>query len=372
MKINERKIDFIVAYNDESYFEECCFYIGQLAVPDGYEIGMLGIRDGLSMTSAYNEGMSASEAKYKVYLHQDVFIFHKDFMEDILAIFQRDKSIGMIGVLGGIHLPEDAIYYRAWNIGRVKADNAINVLEVNFQDPDAEEPYLEAEAIDGMMMITQYDLPWREDLFQGWDFYDASQSFEFRRAGYRIVVPRQKEAWCLHDCGVSKLKDYDNNRSIFIREYLNKKAEVTIAGQTVFNEARYKSLTNIRNHIVNLYGKEDLSSISNVLKQTDIVDLMLTELRAMKNVLEIYSVEKSDPDKDWVMFTDHYFDWERTYILYREIKFLVRRIEQGYTDKEYVGELMAMYREKRISPNALVLISMRAVTDWKKVVGLIV
>ena len=30
----------------------------------------------------------------------------------------------------------------------------------------------EVEGVDGLLMATQYDIPWREDLFDGWDFYD--------------------------------------------------------------------------------------------------------------------------------------------------------------------------------------------------------
>lgn len=41
--------------------------------------------------------------------------------------------------------------------------------------------FQEVEALDGLLIATQYDLPWREGLFQGWDIYDISQCTEFRR-----------------------------------------------------------------------------------------------------------------------------------------------------------------------------------------------
>ena len=50
-------------------------------------------------------------------------------------------------------------------------------------------PYTEVEAVDGLFIATQYDVKWREDIFDGWDFYDISQSEEFHRAGYKVVVP---------------------------------------------------------------------------------------------------------------------------------------------------------------------------------------
>ena len=57
-------------------------------------------------------------------------------------------------------------------------------------------------------------------MFDKWDFYDCSQSMEFRRHGYQVAVPNMKEPWCVHDCGFIDLKQYDNERKKFVREYL--------------------------------------------------------------------------------------------------------------------------------------------------------
>ena len=75
------------------------------------------------------------------------------------------------------------------------------------------------EAIDGLLRATQYDVPWREDLFDKWDFYDISQSQEFLRAGYKVVVPKQKRPWCIHDDDFFNLKNFYNARKVFLEEY---------------------------------------------------------------------------------------------------------------------------------------------------------
>ena len=76
------------------------------------------------------------------------------------------------------------------------------------------------KAIDGFLMATSVDIPWREDIFDGWDFYDMSQSMEFRRHGYLLAVPDQKQPWCLHDDGkVLSLLNYNHYRKLFIEEY---------------------------------------------------------------------------------------------------------------------------------------------------------
>ena len=82
-----------------------------------------------------------------------------------------------------------------------------------------EEKYQQVQAVDGLLIATQYDLPWREDLFHYWDFYDVSQSQEFIQKGYRVVVPSQKQPWCIHDDGFNNLKNYYQARRIFNEQY---------------------------------------------------------------------------------------------------------------------------------------------------------
>lgn len=53
----------------------------------------------------YNAGMQASDAKYKVYLHQDTLILNRNFISDLLQVFNSDKAIGMLGVLGMEKVP---------------------------------------------------------------------------------------------------------------------------------------------------------------------------------------------------------------------------------------------------------------------------
>lgn len=96
--MDDKKIAFIIAVNNEQYFEECCFYIRRLFIPAGYDIDIIAIREADSMCAAYNAGMSNSDAKYKVYMHQDVMIRNNKFIENIIHIFKGNLEIGMIGM----------------------------------------------------------------------------------------------------------------------------------------------------------------------------------------------------------------------------------------------------------------------------------
>jgi hypothetical protein len=217
--MNDKKICFISCVNNKDYEQEEMRYLAHLSIPDGYEMDFLSIWDAASMTSGYNEGMRASDAKYKVYLHQDVFIINRHFIYDILEVF-KDPRIGMIGMVGVPKMPENAIMWEGPRVGQLYSNviyfSGKHDLEV------MKEAYQEVEAVDGLLMATQYDIPWREDLFRKWDFYDASQSAEFRRAGYQVVVPRQEEPWCIHDADLNNFANYYGERKIYLREYRDK------------------------------------------------------------------------------------------------------------------------------------------------------
>lgn len=213
---NFRKICFILCVNDALYEEECVRYIRNLCVPQGYEVELIPVWGASSMASGYNKAMRQSDAKYKVYLHQDVFIVNRDFIKELLKLFEN-REIGMAGLVGSVQLPADGIMWSGERIGRIYSSNNIQAAEVDFGKVNA--PYQEVEAVDGLLMATQYDVRWREDLFAGWDFYDISQAMEMRRRGYRVVVPHMEHSWVLHDDGASNLDAYFDWRDVFLREY---------------------------------------------------------------------------------------------------------------------------------------------------------
>lgn len=214
--MDDRKICFIACINSERYEQELLKYLNNLIVPEGYRLEYLSIREAESMTGGYNEGMHGSDAKYKVYLHQDAFLVNPYFISDMLDIF-REEAIGMIGVVGAPEMPQNAVMWTVPRVGKLYANQFYSSKKIIFGEIEGK--YREVEAVDGLLMATQYDLPWRADLFHGWDFYDVSQSREFIKKGYRVVVPNQKRPWCIHTDGFSKLKNYYKARRIFREEY---------------------------------------------------------------------------------------------------------------------------------------------------------
>jgi len=212
---NNSQFCFIICSNNNQYETECIKYINNLTIPDGYTIDIIVVHNASSMTSGYNKAMLASHAKYKIYLHQDVFIINKNFLSDILREFENPCT-GVIGIVGSEKLPQTCIMWYGWRIGHFISNNIYHTTDSVLEDIKTP---TRVEAIDGFIMITQYDIPWREDIFTGWDFYDISQSFEFRKRNYDVIIPPSVHAWCFHDDGIMNLDSYYNTRKIFMKEY---------------------------------------------------------------------------------------------------------------------------------------------------------
>ncbi|MDE6568617.1 MAG: glycosyltransferase family protein [Lachnospiraceae bacterium] len=217
---NHDKISFIICTNQPDYLDECKRYIQELIIPHGYSIEVIPITGASSMTAGYNQGMYQTDAKYKVYLHQDVFILNRNFISETLEIFQHNDKIGMIGMVGTKRLPDNACMWTTPMRTGALRSCVLSTVDDYFNLPvSPSKGFAPVQAVDGLLIMTQYDIPWREDLDLGWDFYDVSQSLEFARQGYRIVVPYQATPWVLHDNGFLHLGGYHTARKKFLLEY---------------------------------------------------------------------------------------------------------------------------------------------------------
>lgn len=168
--MNKQKIAFIICTNNALYYEECVRYINELEVPVGYCTDIICIQEANSMAEGYNAGMQASDAKYKVYLHQDTLILNRNFISDLLQVFNSDKAIGMLGVLGMEKVPLDADCCLNWKVGSIIAYDGHCVMDTNFFEQRENQSWQEVEAVNGLLIATQYDILWREDVLDGWDF----------------------------------------------------------------------------------------------------------------------------------------------------------------------------------------------------------
>ena len=346
--MDKRKICFICCANDMMYEEECCCYLEHLNVPDGITVEVKMVHGAASMASGYNQAMRESDAKYKVYLHQDVFLLNKDFIQDILQMFS-DERVGMIGVVGGDALPENGIIYSAWNCGRLKTNDSYAAFEIMgkvHEDKDG----LIVEAVDGCLIATQYDLAWREDLFTGWDFYDVSQAIEFRKKGYFVKLPTQKGCWCFHDDGYQNLQNYNQGREIFVREYGSYLRGKNIEKQVEFHPEVWKITQEIKEQLIGSFDRGEYEMIYVFLCENYQKLSRDTELSILRNVMEIWYEEQIGESE--ICFFHQGELWKEVRLRYQQQKFWLYEMEFGVGDGEH--RLFKAIEQKSVSAEALV------------------
>lgn len=361
--MNDKKFSFIIAVTNEQYYEECVYYIHRLLVPYGYTIHILPIYEAESMCSAYNNAMNSSEAKYKIYLHQDVFIRNEKFLIDILSIFQEDESIGMIGMLGGNNMPKTGMTFCEWDEGVVHAINPD--MAYLMYGSDSMDGNIQVEAVDGLLIATQYDIPWREDLFKDFDFYDVSQAFEMRRSGYKVIVPCQQTPWTIHDSGFIKLKKYNKNRQICLKEY----SEFFYADngkQYVFDREWNQLCKALGEKVVDLINDGEWNQVKEI---TDIYrgyNAKDTVLEVCGIMSDIYQTEYEYNKKS--EFYREGMSYQEMYSKYTRLRFLIHRMEVGMPQCEY-NELLEDIKEYKISCKSIVILVIHSVLYKRDVIA---
>jgi hypothetical protein len=193
--MNRQKFLFVTNVNDEISYYKCQKHIQNLAIPAGFSIDFLPIRGAKSITEAYNQALS-DDAKYKIYIHQDTFIINTFFLENILELFRSNPALGLIGIAGCKKLPVEGYWWDGVDlVGKVIIEYNQTFIWGKFREvAEAFEP---VEGIDGMLMVTQYDVPWPKRVIDGSHFYDSSHALEFIKRGYLVGVPQQVEPWCI-------------------------------------------------------------------------------------------------------------------------------------------------------------------------------
>lgn len=220
--MNDHKFCFIICTNNSLFLDESLLYIDSLIVPDGYTVELLTVEGAASITSGYNEAMKSSDAKYKIYMHQDVFILNKNFLQDLLFIFQSDPQIGMIGMVGYETISDDGLMWNAKRLGTLyqKHPSHPYLPLSEYAYSLSNDGYHCVALADGFMLVTIHDYPWNTNILKGWDYYDVYQCLTFLSHGHKIAVPVQKHPWCIHDDGkLLDLSNYNYYRQIFMRTH---------------------------------------------------------------------------------------------------------------------------------------------------------
>ena len=310
--MDNSKICFIACIDDDEYEKECLLYLGRLNVPEGYVIDYIGIREAKSISGGYNEAIEASDAKYKVYLKQGVYITETDFIYRLLEIFE-DSKVGLVGVRGAAELSNDMIISHSLGYQKSGIENTNG------------KKYINAQAVDGTLIATQYDIPFNEKLFVGSDFFDVSISAEFIKAGYKVAIASQGEKRWVHDTNdICEQSFSEKDREIALNEY-----------QDVFN------LKPNKKRLAFIYFKEiTITDVLWALLQTD-YDIDIIDLET-----SIYSKDKDDAEAYCIEIKRKHLDAVLSFDFCPALSDACEKCNIKYIAWSYDAPLQALYEDQ--------------------------
>ena len=212
--MDENKILIVIYRTGQQSTDSIRQMLFELNVPDGFK-PVAKIVDGENRWATFNSAMKEDDAKYKIYIDDKIKIFNKNILADLIDIFQSDAKIGAIGCSGAIQLSTNGSSHMSEKrFGRMFIGE--NQKQFNWGD-DIAERFREVEILDGFLIATQYDVDWREDLFNENSFGDAAQCLELRRRGYKCVAVNQSEPWLWYQS--NSMPYHEECRKAFLAEY---------------------------------------------------------------------------------------------------------------------------------------------------------
>ena len=220
-------VSYIMCANNEQYVDEILLYLKYQELPHSSDRATVYIvYHAPSMTAGYNLAMRLSRSACKIYIHQDTFIFDRSYTCKLIHAFET-TCYDMLGLAGTTRLPASGKWWDS-NANDMHLclyqDFVIHVMKSVTDSDDT--TFLDVDIVDGVLIATKKDVPWREDLFTGFHFYDISQGYEFKKRNFKIGYFHNKVhgGGVLHEVSVSRDIDtqsaYDDACRIFSDSYL--------------------------------------------------------------------------------------------------------------------------------------------------------
>ncbi|MDG0811182.1 glycosyltransferase [Cohnella rhizosphaerae] len=199
--MDPKRICFIVDVDNEEQKRKSLSAIQALAMPEDMELDIILVDVGAGAAPVYNEAMKASDAKYKVYVQRNARIVNPNFIVDAVALFRSHARLGLIGMAGADQLPASGSWQdAAHKYGKMYENRDGTMAPVVYGEVDAD--YRRVAAVDGLLMATQYDVPWQAEPCGGRQSCGPSQALAFMKAGYEAGVPSQAYPWCVREGGM--------------------------------------------------------------------------------------------------------------------------------------------------------------------------
>lgn len=275
---DKKKICIVVNINQVELADMTLKSLNKLKIPAGFTVEVCTIEAEQNIAKAYNQAIKDSDAQYKVYLREGVEILNADLLVELLALFEYDYKVGIVGVSGAEYIPVSCNI----NATRKKYGMVYNKKEqalINWHKPDTKAKCI--AALDDWLLATQYDIEWREDLFLDGEYLNLSQCTEFKRKGYEALVVAQDNPWICID---------DFFRMISLKNEVSKES---------FKAEYYRDVFPLVSILIQTHNRPEYlkialeSAINQTYKNLDIVVSDNSDDERTKNVMKDY-LEKDD------------------------------------------------------------------------------
>ena len=155
---------------------------------------LIVVKGGNSIFKAYNEGVSQSSYPLLCFIHEDVLFLNQGWGNELASVLKKNKA-GLVGLAGSTYKSE--IPSPWWLIN--PADYDVNFVKqvMHKVNPGLTDPAFEKEVlvIDGVFIGCQKELllkiPFDENHYDGFHFYDLDISLHFFYSGYKNFVTSQ-------------------------------------------------------------------------------------------------------------------------------------------------------------------------------------
>ena len=210
--MNDKTIEIIIAQFIEENVIELVSTLSECIVPDGYEILINIITAAHRKIEVYKTAVTNSDSKFKIYLDENIRIYNKNFLNDIIDIF-KDESIGLITCIGSEIIPSDArLNINTKRIGGLKFQDKY------YEKWTSEDHLCDIRTIEGYFLATQVDIKWIDDGFITDDYIALVYGIYIRKFGLRTVVSKNLSKGLI--CKKHDITDYnEHDRLLFIEKY---------------------------------------------------------------------------------------------------------------------------------------------------------
>ena len=188
-RLDSEKICIIIHVKNKDNMLNMKMWIKELIIPNGKKLEIMPINIFDNIVASYNWGMEHSDAKYKLYIQDNVQIIKREFLVDLINMFEQSDEYGIAGVIGCRRVTSNDEWWKNNLVGAIAKRNTVGIKKYLYER-NINNPY-EVEALNGLVLMTQVDIPWEERNLNNCYDIGRSQCTKFWENGYKaLVIPQ--------------------------------------------------------------------------------------------------------------------------------------------------------------------------------------